>query len=438
MSEGRKFGFSVLRHPNRSGREWLSDADFHDCPERLDRILGLGRALEPWAHDLLLVARAVFLVDKRFLREVEDGWTRSVDLMIEVAEPDLWGEAQIEDLTTLLSTLTGDAWKVHVTGGTGYAPPLDFEHRAGEVALFSGGLDSTSYAAQAATREGAGELLLIGYDDNVHSCQREIKRAIDEIARRPIRLVQVGQRPLSASKVGVESRSRLESSSRTRGLLYMATAVAAAAANRVGQIKVPENGQLAINPPLSPNRLGALSTRSVHPWTVDRMNRLIGGLGGSVTVVNPLLSYTKGEVCKQALGAGLSRTDLECTVSCGDPSSGRYHGNVLNCGHCYPCLVRRSGLLFASGRDATEYRSELASADGADAPLDHLRALMRWLATDFGLRDLVADMPFPRVADIPEVLPMLHDGRRELAAMVEHIVAEEDPLRRDWAPRLAG
>jgi hypothetical protein len=74
-------------------------------------------------------------------------------------------------------------------------------------------------------------------------------------------------------------------------LLYMATAVAAASAHRLEQVKVPENGQLAINPPLTHSQLGALSTRSVLPWTVDRMNRLINGIGGNVEVVNPLLAY---------------------------------------------------------------------------------------------------------------------------------------------------
>jgi hypothetical protein len=42
---------------------------------------------------------------------------------------------------------------------------------------------------------------------------------------------------------------------------------------------------------LTHSQLGALSTRSVHPWTVDRMNRLINGIGGNVEVVNPLLAY---------------------------------------------------------------------------------------------------------------------------------------------------
>ncbi|QFU88953.1 7-cyano-7-deazaguanine synthase [Amycolatopsis sp. YIM 10] len=429
---GRRFGFTADGRRVELDREPLSDADFHDREARLDQGMALAGPAEPWARDLLQVARAVYLVDKRYDRRTEDGWSRTVDLSVEVAEPERWGPAQLADLSTLLATLTSDTWHVRVAGGAAYRQWLDYEERASEVALFSGGLDSTSYAAQAAVRAHAGTLLLMGYDDNIRARQQEVRRCLDRIRNRPIKLVQIGQRVLSGP-------GKLERSTRTRGLLYLATAVAAASAHRVGQVKAPENGQLAINPPLTPNRLAGLSTRSVHPWTLELTNRLIRGLGGAVEVVNPLLSCTKGEVCGQALDAGLSPEDLARTVSCGDPSSARYsHQGQFNCGHCYPCLVRRSGLLAAVGIDGTDYRLDLARTDMRTRVAQHLRALARWLATDFGFRDLVADMPFPSSTPIPAVLPMLHRGRRELAAMVEQVVPESSPLRRNWNPRVAG
>lgn len=63
------------------------------------------------------------------------------------------------------------------------------------------------------------------------------------------------------------------------------------------RVSLPENGQLAINPPLTPGRLGALSTRSARPNTITLLNRAISGVGGTVKVTNPLLDRTKGEVC---------------------------------------------------------------------------------------------------------------------------------------------
>lgn len=156
-------------------------------------------------------------------------------------------------------------------------------------------------------------------------------------------------------------------------------------------------------------------------------------------MVNPLLSFTKGEVCGQAIKAGLSPDALARTVSCGDPSSARYaHQGRLNCGHCYPCLVRRSGILSAAGTDRTDYRLDLTRIDTRAKVAEHLRALARWLADDFGFRDLVADMPFPGSTPIPAVLPMLRRGRHELAAMVEQVVPRNSPLRRYRVPKLAG
>ncbi|MDQ7809059.1 hypothetical protein Q5425_35475 [Amycolatopsis sp. A133] len=431
--DGRRFCFTADgRRRVSPEREPLSDADFHDREARLDQGMALAGPAEPWARDLLQVARAAYLVDKRYVRRTDDGWSRTIDLSVEAAEPERWGTPQLEDLTALLAALTSDTWHVRVVGGAAYRQWMDYEERALEVALFSGGVDSTSYAAQAATKATTGTLLLMGYDDNMRARQQEVHRFINQLRHRPIKLVQIGQRVLSGPG------GKLERSTRTRGLLYMATAVAAASAHRVGQVKAPENGQLAINPPLTPNRLAGLSTRSVHPWTLELTNRLIRGLGGAVEVVNPLLPFTKGEVCSQALTAGLTPDDLARTVSCGDPSSARYsHQGQLNCGHCYPCLIRHSGLLSAAGIDRTDYRLDLTRTDLRTKAAEHLRALARWLNGDFGFRDLVADMPFPSSTPIPAVLPMLHRRRRELAAMVDHVVPENSPLRRSWAPRLA-
>src|SRR5690606_2923543 len=91
----------------------------------------------------------------------------------------------------------------------------------------------------------------------------------------------------SSRKACAQRLGKLERSSRSRGLLYLAAAVHAAAAHGVRRVDVPENGQLAVNPPLTPSRLGALSTRSVHPWTLHQLNELIDAVGGDVVVYNP-------------------------------------------------------------------------------------------------------------------------------------------------------
>ncbi|HEU5483298.1 MAG TPA: 7-cyano-7-deazaguanine synthase [Microlunatus sp.] len=370
----------------------------------------------------------MYLVDKRFLRaHTADGWTRPIELAVHLTEPSRWGEPELTELNALLGMLTSDRWTISVRDGAWPPQPgLDFG-RAGEVALFSGGLDSTAYAVHAA-RRGGTRLLLLAFDDALQARQREIAVRIERVAEREVRLLSVGQ-----TVAGGPSGDGLEPSSRSRGFLYTAGGIYVAAAHQLTEVAVPENGQLAVNPPLMPGRLGALSTRSVHPWTLSLMNRLITGIGGDVRVVNPLLDSTKGEVCRLALDANLDRTMLERTISCGNPRDKRFAG-FDNCGRCFPCLVRRSGLIHANGADSTPYRYDLADLAVVEKPSRDLRALMRWLSTSFGLRDLIADSPFPPDVLPPTVLPVLHRGRRELATMIERLVPNDHPFRQGWAP----
>ncbi|MBO0874545.1 MAG: 7-cyano-7-deazaguanine synthase [Pseudonocardia sp.] len=375
----------------------------------------------------------MFLVDKRYRRtDTADRWTRTIELSVQVLEPDTWTDQACRELDALLGMMTGDRWSISVHRGAQRDPQqrIPFDERAAQVALFSGGLDSTCYAAQVGN-DAAGPLLLIAYDDWIKTRQRDICDAIQRRARRPLNLRQGAQRPRTKG-------SGLEQSSRSRGFLYMATAVCAAAAHHLTEVAVPENGQLAINPPLTASRLGALSTRSVHPWSIDRLNRVIAAVGGDVTVTNPLLSLTKGEVCELAINADLTPADLEHTVSCGNPRAARRNGGPYHCGHCYPCLIRRSGLLRALGSDPTTYRLDPARIDPDDSRTEHLRALLQWTSTDFTIRDLIADTPFPDTELPAKVLPTIQRGRRELAAMIDQLLPAGSPLRGTWQPHVLG
>ncbi|MEV0429901.1 7-cyano-7-deazaguanine synthase [Micromonospora sp. NPDC050495] len=153
----------------------------------------------------------------------------------------------------------------------------------------------------------------------------------------------------------------------------------------------------------------------MHPYTLSLFNQLIRVLGGFVTVVNPYLHLTKGEVCRRALEAGLpSATLTQATVSCGHPPRDRPE---LHCGHCYPCLVRRSGILATSSSDDTPYGKDVwAIGDDLAASADR-RALRRWLTYPFGVRDLITDMPVPDTADLAPLVDVVRRGRVELENM---------------------
>lgn len=422
MAATRRFEFAdPHQHQRGSGREPLSENDFRDRHDRLDVLMELAGAAPDWAVDLLRLARAVYVVDKRYLRaHTQDGWTRRVDLAVQMVAPERWTTPALDRVSALLNGLTGDLWTVSVLGGA--VPQRSGLHlgSADAVTLFSGGLDSTAYAAHLAITRGNGRLLFVAFDDVLQETQRQIAESM-------------GQRNALRQVAQTVSRGPLEPSSRSRGLLYLASAVCMAGAHRLDQVTVPENGQLAVNPPLTSARPSALSTRSVHPWTLALVNQVIEDIGGDVRVLNPLLHRTKGEVCALALESGVDRQTLGITISCGNPRGKRFSG-YFSCGYCYPCLLRRSGLRHAVGDDPTEYSVDLAELTIDANNSRDLRALMRWLSKTFGVRDLIADSPFPADAPAPAVLPVIHRGRHELGKMIESLIPAEHPLRQFWAP----
>ncbi|GGZ35055.1 7-cyano-7-deazaguanine synthase [Streptomyces poonensis] len=396
--------------------------------EKERRVIGrhhLPGPVPDWAEDLFRVARAAFIADKYVRRTgVRDRWTRRISLDVPVTEHERWQSATVRThLTALLQTLTGDLWTVDFRPLTGSqveeAMLFPDDPRASEVALFSGGLDSLSWAATRSRADDPRPLLLVMFREiGLLRLQQRVYKAVERLdGPRPVMLL-----PMSQTPAGDGSGLRLETSSRTRGLLYSAGAIRAAAAHGVDTVHIPENGQLAINPPLTPARSAACSTRSVHPWTLNRLNALIaavGDAGSAVQVVNPLAQLTKGEVCKAGRDVGLTPSDLESTLSCGKPPARRSGGPpIANCGVCFPCLVRRSGLLHANGTDDTRYEALPWAGDLHPDRGTDWRALQRWLLGRYTLTDVLTDTPLPPDSDPAMVFDLIGRGRKELARLL--------------------
>ncbi|MGP3970031.1 7-cyano-7-deazaguanine synthase [Streptomyces sp. 6N223] len=401
----------------------LSENAYREREHRVTGRFQLPGPVPQWAEDFFRVARAVFLADKDVKRSTApDGWTRHINLSVPVADPDRWrAPAALRHLTGVLETLTADRWDLvfrplrrrPVQEAMPLADPTDF---ASEVALFSGGLDSLGWAA---TRARAGDrrpLLLVTFREiKLRDVQRQAFAAVRRLTTRR----HVTHLLLSLTPAGKDAPRELEQSSRSRGLLYASCAIRAAAAHRVGTVHLPENGQLALNPPLTAARLASCSTRSVHPWTLHHLNTLMDEISGGEAVVrvdNPLAHLTKGEVCRTARTAGLSQADLESTLSCGRPPKrwARKGPRPNNCGYCFPCLVRRSGLVHANGHDHTPYLADPRSEGEPEHRTEDWRALRRWLHSSFTLPDLLADFPLPLGSDLAVALDVIARGRREL------------------------
>ncbi|CAM5543495.1 hypothetical protein GCM10010329_27550 [Streptomyces spiroverticillatus] len=406
-----------------SGLQWhsIGETAFQERESRIEGKEWLFRPPPLWADDLLRIARAAFLTDKLVNRTpTEDRWTRRLRLSVPVSDPDLWADAAARLIPALLQTLTGDHWEITLRAArpSHRTDPLwDYEQsRAHEAALFSGGLDSLSWAAQRASVGDNGRLLLVTFiEKNLESVQSSAYDAVHTLAResgRHLHPVPLGQTP------GGSDGSTVEQSSRPRGLLYAAAAIRAAAANGVTTVQIPENGQLALNPPLTSARSSALSTRSVHPRTLHLLNTLIRSVDGTVTAENPLARLTKGDICRAALDSGLPRTALENTLSCG-ASPLRLNGRpYINCGTCFPCLIRRSGLLSAAGVDDTSYETAPWLPGTSAKRTEHWRAVQQWLARSYSALDVIGDVPLPPGTHTHEWLDVIKRGRGELQELV--------------------
>ncbi|MGW0737040.1 7-cyano-7-deazaguanine synthase [Streptomyces sp. NPDC002851] len=422
-----------LSHPGATSppAPWqaLSDAVYWESPARAPDRRQLLAAAPDWADDLQRVARAVFAADRCTRRAAAfDRWTRRIHLSVPVSDPAAWVRA-LPHLRALLTTVTGDHWEVEFrpfdpTELPRFRPlPFGPEEYAREVTLFSGGLDSLGWAAQRATVRSPHALLLISFEErNFEANQDAVYDALRRLGERPLRRLGQSQTVRAPRSVGFG----LERSTRSRGLLYATAAVHAAAAEGIPVVHVPENGQLALNPPLSAARSGACSTRSVHPWTLHQLNRIIAEISETthahehpIRVENPFASLTKGEVCTVARDSGVDQQVVAATLSCGTPPA-RQRGKpaLAHCGLCFPCLIRRSGLLHAYGEDHTSYAAAPWDPSLSPKQAEHWYALRRWLDTPVTVLDLVADTPLPANARAGELLAVVERGRVELRGLV--------------------
>lgn len=355
--------------------------------QALDQLGELGLRPSETAVDLTLLAAALTAADTRISRghDAQDAWTREIDLHLPVQDPVRWGGLAPLIIRTL-NFLTGDHWGVYFRARPTDVPKLATAPARPRIAnpssicLFSGGLDSFIGAIDLyAARETP--LLVSHYWDGITSkhqthCAAALKRRFPSIDLRHIR-ARVGFPNDTVEKASVENT--------LRGRSFLFFALAAMAADAVGgdmAVHVPENGLISLNVPLDPLRLGALSTRTTHPFYMARFDDLLRGLGLTVRLVNRSAFQTKGEMAKGCADLVFLRKEARNTMSCSSPAKTRYAKDKANrqpkhCGHCVPCLIRRAAILEGWGSDDTEYQIPNLAAQVLDtkkAEGNHVRS----------------------------------------------------------------
>ena len=314
------------------------------------------------AIDLVRLAGGAYLADRLTTRPAS--FTRTMQLRVAVTHPDRWSGGPADAVADLLHWLTGDQWTLTLfqdpTEDRRESPRTVEPDRA-PTSLLSGGLDSFLGALHL-LEPGSAQPQFLGHADSATA----VRHAQWLVAHW---LGSAYSPPPSYSRLRFSQAERkAENSSRSRSLLFMALGSAAAAANHSDTLYVPENGYTSLNIPLHPSRAGALSTRSTHPTTLQRVNALLAALDLAVQIADPFADLTKGEemakVAAQPPPPGWEEA-AAMTVSCGKLDGRTFEGGNpnLNCGLCYPCVVRRGAFLAAGVTDQTIYLSDALTGD---------------------------------------------------------------------------
>ena len=317
------------------------------------------------AWDLLSLALSVIYADTAEQRgESPDGWTRQIALKVAVCDPDFWN-ANRDLVEHQLKFLTTDIWQLEFVG-LGLLPksprnPVFPDEDC--VALLSGGLDS-----------------FVGAIDLVADSKKPF--AVSQVA--------AGDKQAQAefaTKIGagldhlqlnhnVKFPGENDRSQRARSFIFLAYGILAASAlkrYKVGEsvdLYMCENGLISINPPLTPARLGSLSTRTTHPVFLGLFQELLDVAELRITVRNPYQFKTKGEMLRECKDQEFLKKHAADTTSCG-----RYARNGWrHCGRCFPCLIRRAAFLAWGEVDKTQYvYTDLSKNDSQHARFDDVR-----------------------------------------------------------------
>lgn len=386
----------------------------------------LARELPNMAADLIEIAVCVHAIDRLVRRPSTQpacagaSWARDLRAQLSVRQPSLWS-AHASLLTELLTWLTDDSWSLEFCQLPEGAGPLDESQgylfdtvpRDSAPVLFSGGLDS---AAGLAAHLLGSNAVAISVDTNnwMQHVQARVLSGLQEVSGHqcvPLRYrVSVG-------------RSSVETSQRSRGLLFLAVGIASAWTLRQGRLRVFENGIGAINLPYLRSQFGSQATRSMHPRTLQLMEKLAAAVSSRPFHIEaPALSTTKAQLLETV--PAVADPALALTVSCDTGFSARVRDHAP-CGACTSCLLRRQAL-HAAGKadldDAWAYRDSSPTRSVA------LQAMLWQVAR---IRDCLgqADPWKALITEFPEILDTAPLAPTDVTNLYRSYIREWDSIQ---------
>ena len=375
--------------------------------------------------EFLRLAVLAFLTDRTTPRP-DGSWTRDLELQVPVWDSEPW-QAAAPDLERMLQFLTYDRWSIaFVPSRTPRGGSVQPAPQGPAAALFSGGADSLAGALLDAERFGEPPILVSHRDWSITTgYQNNLIAELSKMwGRKPPHFSALIGR--SERQIGSGSEFGKETTSRARSLLFIGLGLAAAGAAGV-PLRIPENGFASLNPPMGGERIGALSTRTTHPWYLSELSRILGSVGAHSQLENPHANRTKSEMFKEVaelLGVLEASRLLSASHSCarGDVRFAKVPG-VSHCGVCFGCLVRRAAFLSSGIPDLTTYLvddfdTEIGALDGwyGEKRRRDLQAVRYAAARGIDPGDVTRSLPAG--ADVQEAIGVASRGLGELAELV--------------------
>lgn len=320
----------------------------------IDKVKRLGVGISEQAMDFLTIALSVTAADTFVERSrTEDGWTRQLSIELPLHNPERWSPIK-EDLEKALHFLSGDIWEFDFKAG-GLPPPKPYLKKHGykltefkeadSVCLFSGGLDSAI---------GAIDLLEVDRNpllvSHAYSKDKSHQNKVASKLRGPYSRFEANADPHHYAGI-------TDITMRTRSLNFLAFAAVAASAVQVdSQLKkvelfVPENGFISLNAPLTPRRIGTLSTRTTHPFFLGKIQSIFDSADIRCAIKNPYQFKTKGQMVQECKSQTLIAQIVDMTVSCS-----HWKRPNKQCGVCVPCIIRRAALHAGKINDNVDYK----------------------------------------------------------------------------------
>ena len=367
---------------------------------------------DPVTLDFLFLASVVYGVDRLIPRtEGDDRWARTFELCVPVSDSEKWSTVT-DSLQTCLGFLTGDDWTIR------FKPLSDKLHcpekikesnksvEANAVCLFSGGLDSLIGAID--YLESGQQPFLVGHYTLGHGPKSNQENLHEMLER------EYGSLNLLQVRVGLKTPDEHDQEKTYRSRSFLFIALGMYAARSIGKqipLLIPENGTIALNPPLTPSRQGSCSTRTAHPFFLNMLCKILVKLGVENTLHNPHKFKTKGECVDGCRNKALLHDAVRQSVSCakGGHRNWRPNRDAAECGTCMPCIYRRASLHKVGWDNGEDYGYDICCNVDLDSNLDHpndLRALVSFLYHN------------PPREDISDLL--LVNGNIELTHLLEY------------------